>query len=231
MAPQLGKQVMGDFQNEVFWRQGIARVQFAGNLGGVPFHPHVDALSPSPALSRLPVRHGPRPRTGLDRTAKPAHPLPLETAIPDQTLNVSRSAGDNGMADFSIPMKNRLQFSRCEAPHIPTSKAYEETLIVELRGDLLTITQRRADGSLGSRIYAQRAIDLPEVSTFTILPELPSDVRDGSFFSALGTVAILTTRSGEQRRLRAVGTDKNSGLCHGWIFDALEEAGPGSNCS
>jgi hypothetical protein len=135
------------------------------------------------------------------------------------------------MADFSIRMNNRLQFSSCEAPHIPTSKPHQETLVVELRGDLLTITERRADGGFGSRIYAQRAIDLPEASIFTILPELPSHVRDGSFFSALGAVALLRTRSGEQRRLRAVGTDKNSGQCHGWIFDALEEAGPGSNRS
>jgi hypothetical protein len=227
MAPQPGKQVMGDFQREVSWRQGNVPVQFTGNLGGVAFHPHVDTLSPGTASSRLPVRHGPHQVAGLDQTAKPGYRPPRETANPDQSLNVSRSAGDNGMADFKIRMKNRLQFSNCKAPHIPTSKPHQETLVVELRGHLLTITHRRVDGSLGSRIYAQRAIDLPEASIFTILPELPSHVRDGSFFSALGTVAILAARCGAQRRLRAVGTDKNSGQCHGWIFDAIEEAGPG----
>jgi hypothetical protein len=143
---------------------------------------------------------------------------------PRQSLNSSQSAGDDGMVDFSIRMKNRLRFSTCDAPHIPTSKTHEETLLVELRGDLLTITALGADGSPGSGIYAQRAIDLPEASIFTILPELPSHVRDGSFFSALGTVAIFQPRPGKQRRLRAVGTDKNSGQCHGWIFDAIEEA-------
>jgi hypothetical protein len=107
---------------------------------------------------------------------------------------------------------------------IPTSKTHEETLLVELRGDLLTITALGADGSLGSRIYAQRAIDLPETSIFTILPELPSRVRDGSFFSALGTVVIFQPRPAKQRQLRAVGTDKNSGQRHGWIFDAIEDA-------
>ncbi|WP_315838352.1 hypothetical protein [Bradyrhizobium prioriisuperbiae] len=126
------------------------------------------------------------------------------------------------MADFSIRMNNILRFSSCEVPHIPTSKPHEEVLIVELRGDRLTITQDRADGGLGSRIYARRTIDLPEASIFTILPELPSHVRDGSFFSALGSVAILAAGCGEQRRLRAVGTDRNSGQCHGWIFDATE---------
>jgi hypothetical protein len=131
------------------------------------------------------------------------------------------------MADFSIRMNNRLRFSSCEAPHIPTSRPHQETLAVELRGDLLTITERRADGGFGSRIYARRTIDLPEASLFTILPELPSHVRDGSFFPALGTVAILAACRGEQRRLRAVGTDKNSGQCHGWIFDAIEEEAPG----
>jgi hypothetical protein len=228
MAPQPGKQAMGDFQNEVFWRQGIARVEFSGDLGGVAFHPHVDASSPCSALSGLPVRHGPHQRTVLDQAAKPGRRPPLETASPDQSLNVSLSAGDDGMADFTIRVKNTLQFSNCEAPHIPTSRQYEEVLIVALRGYLLTITEHRADGGLGSRIYAQRAIDLPAVSIFTILPELPSHVRDGSFFPALGTVAILAARPGERRRLRAVGTDRNSGQCHGWIFDAIQETGPGS---
>jgi hypothetical protein len=220
---------MGDFQNEASWHQGIARVQF-GDVGGVSF-PYVDALPLGSALSRLPVRHGPHQRMGLDQTAKHGHRAPRETANPDQSLNVSRSAGDDGMADFTIRMKNRLQFSNCEAPHIPTSKPHRETLVVELRGHLLTITHRRAEGSLGSRIYAQRAIDLPEAAIFTILPELSSHVRDLSFFSAHGAVALLRTRSGEQRRLRAVGIDKNSGQCHGWIFDAVEEPGPGSNRS
>jgi hypothetical protein len=146
------------------------------------------------------------------------------TGQPRQSLNSSQSAGDDGMADFSIRMKNRLRFSTCDAPHIPTSKTHEETLLVELRGALLTITALGADGNLGSRIYAQRAIDLPEASIFTILPELPSRVRDGSFFSALGTVVIFQPGPDKQRRLGAVGRDKNSGQCHGWIFDAIEDA-------
>lgn len=128
------------------------------------------------------------------------------------------------MADFSIRMTNRLQFSTCDAPHVPTSKTHEETVLVELRGDLLTITALGADSSPGSRVYAQRTIDLPETSIFMILPELPSRVRDGTFFPALGTVAILHPRPDNQRRLRAVGTDNNSGQCHGWIFDAIEIA-------
>ena len=128
------------------------------------------------------------------------------------------------MADFSIRMTNRLQFSTCEAPHVPTSKTHEETILVELRGDLLTITALGADASPGSRVYAQRTIDLPEASIFMILPELPSQVRDGAFFPALGTVVFPEPGPGKQRRLRAVGTDKNSGQCHGWIFDAIEEA-------
>lgn len=62
------------------------------------------------------------------------------------------------------------------------------------------------------------------VSARMILPELPSHVRDGAFFPALGTVAILQLPPGQQRQLRAVGTDNNSGQCHGWIFDAIEDA-------
>ena len=86
------------------------------------------------------------------------------------------------MLDFSTRMNNRFQFSSCEAPQRPTTKERNETLAVELREDLLTITQVREDGSLGSRIYAQRTLDLAGVTTFVILPELPSRVRDGSFF-------------------------------------------------
>lgn len=126
------------------------------------------------------------------------------------------------MLDFSTRMNNRFQFSSCEAPQRPTTKERNETLAVELREDLLTITQVREDGSLGSRIYAQRTLDLAGVTTFVILPELPSRVRDGSFFPALGTAAILAANGGERRRLRAVGTDTNSGRCRGWIFDAVE---------
>lgn len=130
----------------------------------------------------------------------------------------------NGMVDFSIRMKNKLRFSTCDAPHVPTSKTHEEIILVELRGDLLMITALGADGSPGSRVYAQRTIDLPQTSLFMILPELPSHVRDGAFFPALGTVAILQPLPGQQRQLRAVGTDNNSGQCHGWIFDAIEDA-------
>lgn len=126
------------------------------------------------------------------------------------------------MADFSIRMNNKLQFSSCDAPHQPITKVREEILAVELRGDLLTITAVRKGCDLGSRIYAQRTLDLPGVSTFAILPELPSRVRDGSFFPALGTVAIFVADGGAQRRLRAVGTDTNTGRCHGWVFDAVE---------
>lgn len=125
------------------------------------------------------------------------------------------------MADFSIRMANRLRFSSCEAPHRPTTKVHEERLAVELSGDLLTITELK-NCALGKRIYAQRTLNLPGATTFVILPELPSRIRDGSFFSALGTVAVLDAEDGTGRRLHAVGMDLNSGHCRGWIFDAEE---------
>ncbi len=127
------------------------------------------------------------------------------------------------MPDFSVRMKNRLRFSSCEAPHKPTTRIYEEPLTVELRGDLLTITQVGKDCGLGMRIYAQRTLDLPGASLFVILPQLPSRIRDGSFFPALGTVAVFDAQHGTWRRLRAVGTDTNSGHCRGWIFEAVED--------
>lgn len=104
--------------------------------------------------------------------------LPASPCNHFQFQPVSRG---NGMVDFSIRMKNKLRFSTCDAPHVPTSKTHEEIILVELRGDLLMITALGADGSPGSRVYAQRTIDLPETSLFMILPELPSHVRDGAF--------------------------------------------------
>jgi hypothetical protein len=127
------------------------------------------------------------------------------------------------MADFSIQMKNRLRFSSCEAPHKPTTPAHEERLVVELSGDLITLTELRSNCALGKCIRAQRTVDLPDASIFMILPELPPQVRDGSFFPAIGTVVLHRARQGEKRHLVAVGTDNNSGRCHGWIFDAWEE--------
>ena len=134
----------------------------------------------------------------------------------------SRSRQGEAMSDFSIRMTNKLRFSSCDAPHQPTSEAYEEHLAVELRGDLLTITELGKQCVARNRIYAQRTLDLPGTSTFVVLPELPSQVRDGSFFSALGTVAVFDAEDGTKRRLRAVGIDFNSGHCRGWIFDAVE---------
>jgi hypothetical protein len=136
--------------------------------------------------------------------------------------HLRRSSQDESMADFAIRMKNQLQFSTCETPHRPITPKHEEVLDVALRGDLLIIAEVRKNNATGKRIYAQRTIELPGVSTFVILPELPSHARDGSFFPALGTVAVFIAKGGTGRRLRAVGMDVNSGHCHGWIFDAVE---------
>jgi hypothetical protein len=154
-------------------------------------------------------------RTALSSAGSPRISLPCDQ-------KQSRSRQDHTMADFSIRMTNKLQFSSCDAPHQPTSEAYEERLAVELRGDLLTITELGKQCVARNRIYAQRTLDLPGTSTFVVLPELPSRVRDGSFFPALGTVAVFDAEDGTKRRLRAVGIDFNSGHCRGWIFDAVE---------
>jgi len=136
--------------------------------------------------------------------------------------HLHQSVQDDRMTVFSVRMRNRLQFSNCDAPHIPTSQVHEELLIVALKGDTLTITELRHGRLPGSRIYAQRTVDLPGASTFMILPRLPSGVEDGSFFSALGTAVVFQAAAGAGRQLRAVGTDVNTGQCHGWIFDARE---------
>ena len=126
------------------------------------------------------------------------------------------------MLGFSVRMINRLQFSNCDAPWQPITEPRHEVLAVELRADFLTLTQLRADGTFGSRIYAQRTVDLSVAMVFAIVPQLPSRIRDHSFFPALGTIVLFEAVDGERRRLRAVGTDLNSGRCRGWIFDAQE---------
>jgi hypothetical protein len=152
----------------------------------------------------------------------PVNGPPQRSPDRDQQPHLYRADRDDVMADFSIRMNNRLQFSSCDAPHQPTTKVHEETLAVELRGDLLTITAVRKGCELGSRIYAQRTLDIPGISKFVILSELPSHIQDGSFFPAYGSVTISPADGGARRRLRAVGTDTNTGRCHGWIFDAVE---------
>jgi hypothetical protein len=124
--------------------------------------------------------------------------------------------------DFSVRMTNRFQFSSCDAPWLPTTDHRQQTLAVEFRDGLLTITELRPDGSPGNRIYAHHSVELVGAMAFVILPELPSRIRDGSFFPALGTVVIFEGVDGGGHRLRAVGTDINSQRCRGWIFDAWE---------
>ena len=117
-----------------------------------------------------------------------------------------------------------------------------------LGSNLLSIAALKTpDGAPGSptlpveaRLYARRTLSLaePEISAqggadcFMILPELPSGGSEEHFFPALGTVVIWRDSAG--LRLRAAGTDKNGGgLCHGWIFDAVEGSGslPGAEAA
>lgn len=135
---------------------------------------------------------------------------------------VESTRPDALMLDFSVRMINQLQFSSCEAPWLPITEPRQETLAVDLRDDLLTLTEVRVTGGHGSRIYAQRTVSLLGAMAFVILPQLPSRIRDGAFFPALGTVVLFETADGGKRRLRAIGTDTNSRRCRGWIFDALE---------
>lgn len=213
------------FHNETILRPNAARTPSSGAGGSIVYLPARDASGSGEVLRRTHARRRRHLSVTLYRAAMLPGDGPTRRAAElPQSFDLRRSARDDVMADFSICMNNTLRFSNCSAPHIPTSKSHKETLFVELRGDHLTITERRADGSLGSRIHAQRSIDLPDTSIFTILPELPSHIRDGSFFPALGTAVILAAQCGGPRRLRAVGTDVNSGQCHGWIFDATETA-------
>lgn len=143
---------------------------------------------------------------------------------PGVFLMPNGSSADGLMRDFSVTMLNRLRFSTCESPWRPITRARQELLAVAFRNDVLTLTELKTDGSFGSRIYAQRSVALPGAMTFLMLRQLPSRLRDDAFFPASGTAVVFAPADGSPRRLSAVGTDLNSGLCRGWLFDAIETA-------
>jgi len=125
------------------------------------------------------------------------------------------------MSDFLTRMSNQFRFSRCDCPHLPITEIREEVVTVESRQNVLTITA--PETSLGSpRIYGRLTVELPGSSIFMILPRLPANVIDNSFFPAMGSILIFEPDETGLRRMRATGMDSNSGQCRGWIFDAVE---------
>lgn len=171
-----------------------------------------------------PVRRSSRTDPEL-RSARSARPdrARIQRA-PGVFLMPNGSSAEGLMRDFSVTMLNRLRFSTCESPWRPITRARQELLAVAYRNDVLTLTELKADGSLGRRIYAQRSVILPGAMTFVMLRQLPSRLRDNTFFPASGTAVVFAPAEGSPRRLSAVGTDLNSGLCRGWLFDAVETA-------
>lgn len=122
--------------------------------------------------------------------------------------------------DFSVIMRNALQFADCSAPDIAMSDPLGEWLEVVLTGNLLTICALDMRSERGNTIYAHRTVVVGGITTFMILPVPPEGCADLSFFGAIGTAAIFVRRG--LRHLRAVGTDTHDGDCRAWIFDAVE---------
>jgi hypothetical protein len=123
-------------------------------------------------------------------------------------------------ADFTVVMRNALQFADCAAPDVAVSDPLGEWLEVVLAGNLLTICALGSQGGRGNTLYAHRTVVVAGITTFMILPAPPDGRADPSFFSAIGTVAVFVRRG--LRHLRAVGTDTQTGECRAWIFDAVE---------
>ncbi len=126
------------------------------------------------------------------------------------------------MKDFVVRMTNTWKFSACEHPHHPITPSKTETIIVELCRHVLTISTFEGAKQARRRIYATEAVTLDGAMTFTIVANLPHGISDDVFFPAIGTAVAFEPPPSGRRRLRAVGTDWNSGRCHGWIFDAVE---------
>jgi len=178
---------------------------------------------PPPAMRRRRRRlQGSRAEADLP-SARGAHD-DLQRVRPERggSLIANMVGADGLMRDFSVTMINHLRFSSCEAPWQAITRPRKELLAVAYRDDHLTLTELKADGSPGSRIYAQRSVVMPDAMTFLILSRLPSRIRDSAFFPASGTAIVHAPADGSPRRLSAVGTDVNSGRCHGWMFDAVE---------
>ena len=125
------------------------------------------------------------------------------------------------MNNFTVLMTNRWSTSACSAPDVPTEPKPDETLVVEREGELLKIAAVKAeDEFIQARIFARLFLERDGTAVFSVLPTLPRGVVDAKFFPATGTAILF--EEGGKRRLKAVGTDTNSGECGGWIFDATE---------
>jgi hypothetical protein len=84
--------------------------------------------------------------------------------------------------------------SHCDAPGKPTAEAQSERSKVELKGEMLTITEANNFPILGNVIYAQKTIDLNDSTTVDMLSELASGFHEPKFFSATGTVLVYRER-------------------------------------
>ena len=124
--------------------------------------------------------------------------------------------------DFTSRMLNSWRFSHCNDPCSPITSPRKEVIDVDLHGDLLTVSSPMHVTGRQRRLYASRAIDADTFAVFVVLAELPPLVADAMFFPAAGTMVVFFPTDPGQRRVRAVGTDLNSGACRGWIFDAVE---------
>lgn len=145
--------------------------------------------------------------------------IPLGRRVATEVFsNLQQSS--KSASDFSVFMNNELQFSDCSAPGVPTTPVTKERLKVELNGQYLTIREAQDPDNLGNVIYAVKTLDVNSALTFGILSMLPPGVEESKFFPGNGTVSVHTEQG--KLRLQAAGTDNTSGMCRGWIFNAVE---------
>ena len=145
------------------------------------------------------------------------------------------------MSDFSVRMRNRLSFSRCEKPDVPVRNLGEEVIIVTRRGDLLTISDtglfdfsepRHRTFAANLRIYATKTSETDGVITFKMLEKVQDhpDVQHFEVLESNASSCVLETDAQGRRHLAAWGTDNGNvpvlmpgrSTCRGWIFDAVE---------
>ncbi|MGL4437818.1 MAG: hypothetical protein ACRCUE_00960 [Bosea sp. (in: a-proteobacteria)] len=145
------------------------------------------------------------------------------------------------MNDFRIRMFNKIASSRCEAPGDVLHRPEEETLIVTLESELLTISDtgmfrfpeapNQGIFAANFRIYARLRKTTGTQMHFDMLEKVPGhpDVLHFEVLEKYDQQCVLTNDGGI-RRLHAYGVDDGNvpfskpgrSSCRGWVFDATE---------
>lgn len=137
------------------------------------------------------------------------------------------------MDRFPIRMTNALSFSECKTPNTALYYRGSEIIIVDVKGEQITIADTGLFGgdlntfAANNRIYGHLLAHEGDTWEYELLETHPPDARPFPVLREHDSKATLTLKDGRYQ-LHAYGTDdlgeKKGTLsnCRGWIFDAEE---------